>query len=248
MKILLPLLLTVSICTTVVTSQENWYCINSCTELLGKDLPGNAGPGQIILPHPSHPNCQLLVTYRAWVCLENVNGSWQLAYRLSITGWAPVDINDPGCTGLKSEMYPSGYPGPVNQDYVLNMFSSLMPIVSEYYFINDPDSLPSSFRCPAVYRTQEFVQGSCVKLVQGSHISTQAGIVLNPFFSLAWCTYICCTTTIAHCYNTETNTVQTVVQSSSGPPRGCDALDRIAPPPSGTILSTTCRSTCPINP
>ncbi len=162
--------------------------------------------------------------------------------------WAPVDINDSGCTGLKSEMYPSGYPGPVNQDYVLNMFSSLMPIVSEYYFINDPDSLPSSFRCPAVYRTQEFVQGSCVKLVQGSHISTQAGIVLNPFFSLAWCTYICCTTTIAHCYNTETNTVQTVVQSSSGPPRGCDALDRIAPPPSGTILSTTCRSTCPINP
>jgi len=32
-KNLLPLLLTVSLCATVATSQQNWYCVENCIEL-----------------------------------------------------------------------------------------------------------------------------------------------------------------------------------------------------------------------
>jgi len=186
-----------------------------------------------------------MVTYRAWACLENFGGVWKLVYRLSITGWAPININDPGCAGLKSDMFPLGYPGPVDQDFVLGMFNGLIPAVSGYYFLNDPDNLPGFYPSPNVFKTQEFVQGSCVKLVQGTQTSTQPVIVLDPFFKLAWYTHFCCTTTLEHCYDTETNTVQTVVQSYSGPRIGCDDQGIIAPPPSGTILSTICRPMCP---
>ncbi|MBV6463692.1 MAG: hypothetical protein OKBPIBMD_01139 [Chlorobi bacterium] len=212
-------------------------------EKLGADLPGNAGPGQVILTHPNYPNCQLLVTYRAWFC---VVGS-EVIYRLSITGWAPIDINDPGCAGLKSVMYPSGYLGPVDQDFVLGMFNSLIPVVSEYYFINRPGMSPSLYPCPATFTTQEFVQGSCVKLVQSSYISTQPVILLDPFFKLAFCTHFCCTTTLEHCFDNETNTVQTRVLTHSGQILAfqCDDAPLITPPPSGTILSTTCKAMCP---
>lgn len=169
MKILLILFLTFSLCAPVVSSQEGWYCVNNCPELFGDDLPGNAGPGQIILNHPNYPNCPLMATYRAWACLENVMGKWKLAYRLRITGWHPINVNDQGCAGLKSDMFPSGYPGPVDQDFVLGVFNDLIPRVSEYFFLNDPDNLPASYPCPDAWTTQEFIQGSCVKLVQGSH-------------------------------------------------------------------------------
>lgn len=245
MKSCIFLVLIFPLCAQFVASQENWFCIGApeCMEELGEELPGNVGPGQVILTHPNYPNCQLLVTYRAWFCVVG----WEVIHRLSITGWAPIDINDPGCAGLKSEMYPSGYPGPVNQDFILGMFNSLIPVVSEYYFVNRPGKPPSMYPCPATFVTQEFVQGSCVKLVQSSYTSTQPVILLDPFFKLAFCTHFCCTTTLEHCFDTETNTVQTRVLTHSGPvlPLQCDHGSLISPPQSGIVLSTTCQPMCP---
>lgn len=166
-------------------------------------------------------------------------------YRLSVTGWGPINIHDPDCAGLIADMYPSGYPGPVDQDFALGMFNHLITLVSEYYFLNASNDFSAFHPCPTTFATQEFVQGSCVKLVHSSYTTSEPVIVLDPFFKLAWCRYYCCTTIRKHCFDTENNTVQTVAPPYSGPPIGCDDQDLIAPPPSGTILSTTCQPMCP---
>jgi hypothetical protein len=196
LKYLYILLLVLLLSADYAIGQTNWYCVYDCLEKQESELPGNAGPGQIIMTHPDYPNCSIFLTYKVWVCVE---GS-KVVYRLSITGWYPVNINDTGCVGLKAKIYPSGYPGPVDEMFVLGMFKKLAPLVSEYYFMNR-SGYQTFYSCPNYFETQEYVQGACVKLVRSSYSNLQQTFTSDAFFKLASCSYLCCTTPIRHCYN-----------------------------------------------
>lgn len=202
--------------------------------------PGTLGPGQTILVSPDFPDCQLLDTFRVWFCLV----SYQPAYKINVTGWAPVDVNSPGCSLLKALMYPSGFPGPVDQDFVLRMFRSLEPVVSAYYF-SSRDNYQSQYPCPSSFDTFGFIQGSCVKLVQSSFAASTPTISIDIFFKLAWCSFNCCLRTYTNCYNTLTGRIETSLVTSSLVSGACDYGGVIAPVQDGVVLSTQCRPMCP---